>query len=155
MSSGSSADELTAGARYIILTAAFLGWMFSGFQMAVMTLAALAPICSGPTRILNVANIRIKETDRLAATVAELERLGQRVTHGEDWLAVEPRPVRAATVQCYDDHRMAMSFAVLGAVRAGVSIENPACVAKTYPGFWRDLELAYGPVADGLPRRDR
>jgi 3-phosphoshikimate 1-carboxyvinyltransferase len=109
----------------------------------VMTLAALAPLASGPTTIRNVANIRIKETDRLAATVAELRRLGQNVTEGADWLRVEPRPLEPALVQSYKDHRMAMSFAILGAARAGVSIEDPACVAKTYPGFWRDLAAAY------------
>lgn len=116
----------------------------------VMTLAALAPLAAGPTVIRNVANIRIKETDRLAATVAELERLGQGVTHGEDWIRIEPRPVRPAVVRSYDDHRMAMSFAVLGLARPGVSIEAPACVAKTYPGFWRDLGALYPHV--GAPR---
>jgi 3-phosphoshikimate 1-carboxyvinyltransferase len=109
----------------------------------VMTLAALAPLASGPTTIRNVANIRIKETDRLAATVAELRRLGQDVTEGPDWLRVQPRPLRAALVHSYKDHRMAMSFAILGTASAGVSIEDPACVAKTYPGFWRDLAAAY------------
>jgi 3-phosphoshikimate 1-carboxyvinyltransferase len=109
----------------------------------VMTLAAIAPVLSGETRISNVANIRIKETDRLIATVQELERLGQAVTHGEDWLKVAPSPVRAATVHCYSDHRMAMSFATLGAVVGGVRIEDPACVAKTYPGFWDDLASCY------------
>jgi 3-phosphoshikimate 1-carboxyvinyltransferase len=109
----------------------------------VMTLAALAPLASGPTTIRNVANIRIKETDRLAATVAELRRLGQDVTEGPDWLRVQPRPLQPALVQSYKDHRMAMSFAILGAACAGVSIEDPACVAKTYPGFWRDLAAAY------------
>jgi 3-phosphoshikimate 1-carboxyvinyltransferase len=109
----------------------------------VMTLAAVAPLLSGETHISNVANIRIKETDRLLATVQELERLGQTVTHGEDWLSVVPRPVTPATVHCYSDHRMAMSFAVLGAVVGAVQIEDPACVAKTYPGFWDDLASAY------------
>jgi 3-phosphoshikimate 1-carboxyvinyltransferase len=112
----------------------------------VMTLAAIAPILSGETRISNVANIRIKETDRLIATVQELERLGQAVTHGEDWLSVAPRAVAPATVHCYSDHRMAMSFAVLGAVAGGVRIEDPACVAKTYPGFWDDLASCYDGV---------
>lgn len=112
----------------------------------VMTLAAIAPVMSGPTTIRNVANIRIKETDRLLATVTELRRLGQTVEHGDDWLRVEPRPVVPATVSCYDDHRMAMSFAVLGALRPGVSIENPACVAKTYPTFWDDLGACYRAV---------
>ena len=109
----------------------------------VMTLAALAPVCVGPTRIRNVANIRIKETDRLAATAAELERLGQRVSTGPDWLLVEPRPIHPAQVRTYQDHRMAMSFSVLGAVRSGIAIEDPACVAKTYPGFFADLAAAY------------
>jgi 3-phosphoshikimate 1-carboxyvinyltransferase len=117
----------------------------------VMTLAAIAPVCVGPTRIRNVGNIRIKETDRLVATVTELERLGQRVAHGEDWLSVEPSPIRAATVHCYDDHRMAMSFAVLGAARAGIQIENPRCVAKTYPGFFEDLARAYVAAGAELP----
>jgi 3-phosphoshikimate 1-carboxyvinyltransferase len=109
----------------------------------VMTLAAIAPLADGPTTIRNVANIRIKETDRLAATVAELRRLGQVVAHGDDWLRIEPRPITPALVRSYGDHRMAMSFAVLGAVRAGVTIEDPACVAKTYPGFWQDLARCY------------
>jgi 3-phosphoshikimate 1-carboxyvinyltransferase len=106
----------------------------------VMTLAALAPLLDGPTTIRNVANIRLKETDRLAATVAELRRLGQEVSHGDDWLRIEPRPVVPALVRCYADHRMAMSFAVLGLARPGVVIEDPACVAKTYPRFWADLD---------------
>jgi 3-phosphoshikimate 1-carboxyvinyltransferase len=109
----------------------------------VMTLAAIAPLAEGPTTIRNVANIRIKETDRLAATVTELRRLGQHVTHGDDWMRIEPRPIVPATVLCYGDHRMAMSFAVLGALRGGITIEDPACVAKTYPGFWDDLAAQY------------
>jgi len=109
----------------------------------VMTLAALAPLLSSPTTIRNVANIRLKETDRLAATVAELRRLGQLVSEGPDWLRIEPRPLTPAVVQSYRDHRMAMSFAVLGTAAAGVSIEEPACVAKTYPGFWQDLAALY------------
>ena len=109
----------------------------------VMTLAAIAPLATGPTTIRNVANIRIKETDRLAATVIELRRLGQHVTHGDDWLCIDPRPITPATVCCYSDHRMAMSFAVLGALVPGISIEDPACVAKTYPGFWDDLGRCY------------
>ena len=109
----------------------------------VMTLAAIAPLAHGTTSIRNVANIRIKETDRLAATVAELRRLGQEVSEGADFLRIEPRPLEPAIVQSYKDHRMAMSFAVLGAARSGVSIEDPACVAKTYPEFWADLAANY------------
>jgi 3-phosphoshikimate 1-carboxyvinyltransferase len=117
----------------------------------VMTLAAIAPLLQGETRIFNVANIRIKETDRLLATVSELERLGQGVSHGEDWLKIEPRPITPATVHCYADHRMAMSFAVLGAVNGALGIEDPACVAKTYPGFWEDLARCYGAHGGSQP----
>ncbi len=109
----------------------------------VMTLAAIAPLARGITTIRNVANIRIKETDRLTATVAELGRLGQTVRHGDDWLSVEPAPLSPAVVRCYADHRMAMSFAVLGAARGGVGIEDPGCVSKTFPGFWRALAACY------------
>ncbi|MGK4005499.1 3-phosphoshikimate 1-carboxyvinyltransferase [Sorangium sp. So ce1036] len=112
----------------------------------VMTLAAIAPLLDGPTTIRNVANIRIKETDRLAATVAELRRLGQEVTHGDDWLRVEPRPLTPALVRSYSDHRMAMSFAILGLCRPGITIEDPACVAKTYPTFWDDVARCRGAI---------
>jgi 3-phosphoshikimate 1-carboxyvinyltransferase len=91
-----------------------------------------------------VANIRLKETDRLMAVVNELRRLGQQVDHGDDWLRITPRPIIPATVQCYADHRMAMSFAVLGALTGAVTIADPACVAKTYPGFFDDLAACYG-----------
>ena len=115
----------------------------------VMTLAALAPLASGTTRIRNVANIRLKETDRLLATATELERLGQKVTQGDDFIIIEPRPIVPATVRCYADHRIAMSFAVLGMASGAVTIEDPACVAKTYPGFWMDLRACY--LAAGAP----
>ncbi|HEU5075630.1 MAG TPA: 3-phosphoshikimate 1-carboxyvinyltransferase [Polyangiaceae bacterium] len=117
----------------------------------VMTLAALAPLADGPTTIRNVANIRIKETDRLLATVNELKRLGQHVEHGDDWLRIAPRPIVPATVHCYSDHRMAMSFAILGLARPGVSIGDPACVAKTYPGFWDALKVCYANVGRAAP----
>jgi 3-phosphoshikimate 1-carboxyvinyltransferase len=113
----------------------------------VMTLAALAPLARGETVIRNVANIRIKECDRLLATVTELRRLGQQVEHGDDWLHISPRPLVPATVECYKDHRIAMSFAVLGAATGAVAIADPACVAKTYPGFFDDLRACYPPGA--------
>lgn len=114
-----------------------------------MTLAAIAPLAEGPTTIRNVGNIRIKECDRLLAMVTELRRLGQRVEHGDDWLRVIPAPLTPATVECYRDHRIAMSFAVLGAATGKVAIADPACVAKTYPGFWDDLRACY--PADAWP----
>ena len=117
----------------------------------VMSLAAIAPLADSPTRIRNVANIRIKETDRLAAVAAELERLGQVVTITDDSIAVEPRPLRPAVVKTYADHRMAMSFAVLGMARGHVSIEDPGCVSKTYPGFWDDAAACYRAVDAAVP----
>ncbi len=117
----------------------------------VMSLAAIAPLANGPIHIRNVENIRIKETDRLAAVAAELERLGQKVTTTRDTLLVEPRPLRPALVQSYSDHRMAMSFAVLGMARGGVTVEDPTCVAKTYPTFWDDVAACYRSVAAKPP----
>jgi len=117
----------------------------------VMTLSAIAPLADGPTTIRNVANIRIKETDRLMATVNELRRLGQLVEHGEDWLSIAPRPISPAVVHSYADHRMAMSFAVLGLVHSGVSIEDPSCVAKTYPGFWDAMGALYEHLGQARP----
>jgi 3-phosphoshikimate 1-carboxyvinyltransferase len=117
----------------------------------VMTLAALAPLCDGKTTIRNVYNIRIKETDRLEATVNELRRLGQKVESGEDWLSIEPSPITPAIVRSYSDHRMAMSFAILGLAQAGISIETPSCVAKTYPTFWDDLAKLYQHCGQAAP----
>jgi len=113
----------------------------------VMSLAAIAPLADGPTTIRNVANIRIKECDRLMAMVTELRRLGQEIEHGDDWLRIIPRPVAPATVECYNDHRIAMSFGVLGALTGSIAIADPDCVAKTYPGFWDDLRACYGTSA--------
>lgn len=106
----------------------------------VMTLAAIAPLCKGPVEIINVANIRIKETDRLIATVNELKRLGQQVEHGDDWLKITPgKPITPAEIECYADHRMAMSFGILGTKVPGITIKDPDCTAKTYPNFFKDL----------------
>lgn len=114
------------------------------FSDTVMTLAAIAPLCEGPTKIRNIANIRLKETDRLQALVNELRRLGQEVHSGDDWLHIQPAPIKPAVIECYNDHRMAMSFAVLGLAHAGVTIKDPDCTAKTYPGFWQDLAALHG-----------
>jgi 3-phosphoshikimate 1-carboxyvinyltransferase len=118
-----------------------IDWDMRHISDTVMTVAAIAPFGDGPTTIRNIGNIRLKETDRLAALVTELRRLGQEVAHGEDWLRVTPKPLpdQPVTVECYRDHRMAMAFAVLGACTGKVIVADPACVAKTYPGFWDDL----------------
>src|SRR5206468_10779272 len=110
----------------------------------VMTLAAVACFAEGPTTIRNVAHIRHKETDRLAALATELRRLGAEVEEFADGLTITPRPLTGCSVDTYNDHRMAMSLALVGLRVPGVVVRNPGCVAKTYPGFWQDLELLRG-----------
>ncbi len=104
------------------------------------TLAVVATRATTPTRVTGIGFIRAKETDRLAAVVTELNRLGIDAVEDADGFTIHPGAARRGTVQTYDDHRMAMSFAVLGLVSSGISIADPHCVAKTYPGFWQDLE---------------
>jgi 3-phosphoshikimate 1-carboxyvinyltransferase len=106
----------------------------------VMTLAAVALFAEGPTTIRNVAHIRHKETDRLAALATELRRLGAGVAEFADGLTITPKPLHGAAVATYNDHRMAMSLALVGLRVPGVVIQDPGCVAKTYPGFFADLE---------------
>jgi 3-phosphoshikimate 1-carboxyvinyltransferase len=106
----------------------------------VMTLGAVALFAEGPTTIRNVAHIRHKETDRIAALAAELRKFGATVEERDDGLTITPGPLRGAAVDTYNDHRMAMSLALVGLKVPGVVIRNPGCVAKTYPGFWQDLE---------------
>jgi 3-phosphoshikimate 1-carboxyvinyltransferase len=104
------------------------------------TLAAIAPFASGPTTIRGVAHARIKETDRVAALATELRRLGQDIEEFPDGLRITPRPIVPADVETYDDHRMAMSFAVAALRAPGVRLRDPGCVAKTFPGFFDVLD---------------
>jgi 3-phosphoshikimate 1-carboxyvinyltransferase len=106
----------------------------------VMTLAAVACFADGPTTIRNVAHIRHKETDRLAALATELRRVGAHVDEFADGLTITPRPLHGAEIETYNDHRMAMSMALIGLKVPGIVIKNPGCVAKTYPRFFDDLE---------------
>jgi 3-phosphoshikimate 1-carboxyvinyltransferase len=106
---------------------------------AVLALAVVALFAEGTTRIRNVANLRIKETDRLAALETELRKLGARATAGPDGLEIEPGPLRGAAIDTYDDHRMAMSFALAGLRVPGVVIRDPGCVAKTWPSYFDAL----------------
>lgn len=105
----------------------------------VPTLAALAPFCSSPTRIRAIAFIRHHESDRIRALTTELSRLGAGVHECEDGMLIEPSRLKAGAVETYDDHRIAMAFAVAGLKAAGIRIRNPGCVSKTYPEFFRDL----------------
>ncbi len=107
---------------------------------AVLALSVVALFAEGPTEIRNVANLRIKETDRLAALEREIRRLGGHAEAGPDWIRIEPAPLHGAAVETYADHRMAMSFALAGLAVEGVAIRDPGCVAKTWPGFFAALE---------------
>lgn len=103
------------------------------------TLAVIATAADSPTTVTGIGFIRGKETDRISAVVTELRRLGIDAREESDGFVVHPgRPVRGV-VHTYDDHRMAMSFAVLGLAHPGIKIADPHCVSKTYPGFWQDL----------------
>ncbi|MGE0880589.1 MAG: 3-phosphoshikimate 1-carboxyvinyltransferase [Acidimicrobiia bacterium] len=106
----------------------------------VPTLAVVAAFASTPTRISGVGFIRNKESDRIDAVVTELRRCGVDAVENADGMTITPAPIHSATVQTYDDHRMAMAFALLGLVRPGIDIADPGCVAKTFPTYWRVLE---------------
>jgi len=107
---------------------------------AVLALAVVALFADGPSTIRNIAHLRIKESDRLAALESELRKLGARAHAGADSLRIEPGPLRGARIATYDDHRMAMAFALAGLRVPGVEIEDPGCVAKTWPGYFEALD---------------
>jgi 3-phosphoshikimate 1-carboxyvinyltransferase len=110
----------------------------------VPTLAAIAPFASSPTKIRNVAFIRHHESDRIRVLATELRRIGADVSETEDGLEIRPSTMRPAPIETYDDHRIAMSFAVLGLKLAGTKIKNPGCVAKTFPDFFTRLSALGG-----------
>ncbi|TWT59020.1 3-phosphoshikimate 1-carboxyvinyltransferase [Thalassoglobus neptunius] len=104
------------------------------------TLACVAPFASGPTRIRNIAHNRLKETDRITAVVHELKRAGIAAEEHEDGMTISPSLPQPCTIQTYDDHRMAMSFALLGLKAPGIRIADPDCTSKTYPEYFEALE---------------
>ena len=120
---------------------------FSEFSDTFLTLAAIAPLLSGPTTITGIAHTRKQETDRVDGMFNELRRLGQGVEQTEDSLTITPdldalRAARGAVIQTYHDHRFAMSFGILGSYdlhgdgKPWLTIDNPACCAKTFPNFF-------------------
>src|SRR6185295_4621725 len=112
------------------------------------TLMMIAPFLKKPTRITGLATLRVKECDRIAAPTRELRKLGVEVEEGPDYMVIQPLNETAKTrrsvvdIETYHDHRIAMSFAVLGSRLPGLRILDPGCVAKTYPNYWRDWERA-------------
>jgi len=116
---------------------------FSGFSDTFLTLAAISPLLTGTTKISGIAHTRKQETDRVAGMAKELKRLGQDVVETEDALEITPQPIlRGQTIETYRDHRFAMSFGVLGSFdlvgngQPWLSIKDPGCCAKTFPGFF-------------------
>ena len=112
-----------------------------------MTLAAIAPLATSPVTITGIGNVRLKESDRIAAMEENLGRTGVKTESGPDWLRVFPATPRGASIDPHGDHRIAMAFSVLGLRVPGVVIEDPGCVAKTCPTFfdlWATLEQGTG-----------
>jgi 3-phosphoshikimate 1-carboxyvinyltransferase len=118
-----------------------------------MTLAVMALFAQGTTRLRNIASWRVKETDRIAAMACELRKLGAQVTEGPDFLEVtppaQPADWRAVSIHTYDDHRVAMCFSLAALNPAGlpVRIEDPQCVAKTFPDYFEALFAVAQPAA--------
>lgn len=106
----------------------------------VQTVAAVAVFAEGATRVSGVGHIRHKETDRIGALATELRKLGAVVDEEADGLTITPGALRPAEIDTYDDHRMAMSLALVGLKQPGVVIRDPGCTGKTYPDFFTDLK---------------
>ena len=113
------------------------------------SLAVVAPFARTPVVVTGIGFIRRKETDRIAAVATELARCGVDASIDADGWTIRPGNPTAAVVRTYEDHRMAMSFALLGLVVAGIEVADPGCVAKTFPGYWSMLDgLRRGPEGD-------
>ena len=129
---------------------------FNHIPDAAMTLAVMALYADGPSELRNIASWRVKETDRIAAMATELRKLGAQVEEGPDWLRVHPLPAdgwQAASIHTYDDHRIAMCFslAAFNPARVPVRIEDPKCVAKTFPDYFEALFGVAQAVPDSIP----
>lgn len=112
---------------------------FNQIPDAAMTLAVAALFCDGPCRLTNIGSWRVKETDRIAAMATELRKVGAVVEEGADWLKVTPPAslIPNAAIDTYDDHRMAMCFSLVALGGAPVRINDPKCVAKTFPDYFK------------------
>lgn len=111
-----------------------------------LSVCAISALARGATRIRGLETLRVKESNRVAALATELAKFGCGVTTTDSTIAVDPSGMhgRPVTVDSHGDHRVAMSFAALGVARPGVSVMDPGCVAKSYPGFWTDLRALCG-----------
>jgi 3-phosphoshikimate 1-carboxyvinyltransferase len=139
--------RVESGAHYIQAGAPFDSDRLKGIDAdcnhipdAAMTLAIVALFADGPSTLRNIGSWRVKETDRIAAMATELRKVGAQVDEGEDWIHIVPaRQFREATIDTYDDHRMAMCFSLVAAGGVPVHVRNPGCVAKTFPDYFERL----------------
>lgn len=114
------------------------------FSDQTMTLAAIAPFADGDVRIENIGHIRLQESDRIHAVSTELARMGIRCEEEEDALTIHPGRPKPAVIQTYDDHRMAMAFAVTGLRADGIAIADPMCCRKTFETYFEVLDVLTG-----------
>jgi len=142
---GARVEELSDGRGTCVKAGARLRALDADYarapDAAVMAMV-LAACGDGPSRFTGLGTLRVKESDRIEAVAAGLRALGGTVETGGDWVRVHPLPAQPtpATIDTVNDHRIAMAFAVLGLARPGVSIRNPDCVRKSWPGFWDALD---------------
>ncbi|MBI1802857.1 MAG: 3-phosphoshikimate 1-carboxyvinyltransferase [Ignavibacteriae bacterium] len=106
----------------------------------VPTLAVVAAFADGPTTISNIGQLQFKESNRLHAIATELMRIGAKVEVLDDGLVIIPQPLHGATIETYNDHRIAMSFAIAGLRVNAIGIKNPTCVSKSFPNFWEEFK---------------
>jgi 3-phosphoshikimate 1-carboxyvinyltransferase len=118
---------------------------FNHIPDAAMTAAVVALFARCPSVLRNIGSWRVKETDRIAAMATELAKLGAKVDEGPDWLRITPpERLRPATIDTYEDHRMAMCFSLAAIGGAAVRINDPACVNKTFPRYFEEFEKLRG-----------
>ena len=143
-------DEEDGGRRYFYARDTRLKPVeqnFREFSDTFLTIAAIAPLLDGPTKITGIAHTRKQETDRVTGMARELIKLGQKVIEMEDSLEIHPQPLKSGVeIETYEDHRFAMSFGILGCHDlhgdggSWLSIKDPACCGKTFPTFFEVLE---------------
>jgi 3-phosphoshikimate 1-carboxyvinyltransferase len=162
--------QITSGPNWLEIKRG--AWPLKGITLdcnhipdAAMTLAVMALYAYGPTTLRNIASWRVKETDRIAAMATECRKLGATVEEGPDWITVHPLPNgqhinasaqgqwQAASIHTYDDHRVAMCFslAAFNAAQVPVRIEDPKCVAKTFPDYFEALFSVAHANAQDIP----
>jgi 3-phosphoshikimate 1-carboxyvinyltransferase len=109
---------------------------------SIMTAIVIAPFANHPSQFTDLGRLRVQECERVFALRTELAKCGVKITEKGDTLTVYPSKLHGAEIETYNDHRMAMCFAILGLKVSGIKIKNPACVKKTFPNFFQKLAAA-------------